>query len=280
MLSRPHSLLAPPYDVCATMADKYVAHVFFEEHGIPSPRTWLPGEVPADARYPLLVKIREGFGSRHIYRAADPDRARVLPRAHAGRVDGAGALPRRGVLDRRLLRPRGAVPERDRADDDPVEGRRVDQGHVVSRPRADRARRAAWPRRSASSARRASSASASRTARCRSPTSTRASAAAFPLPLAAGSRYPELALALARRRASRAGARRLPRDGVSMTRFFTELCFVEGADGALEILTEPTGDGGGLERQLDGRAAAARRQLEDDAGERPGLHDPTSAERA
>ena len=66
------------------MADKYVAHVFFEEHGIQSPRTWLPGEVPDDARYPLLVKIREGFGSRHIYRAADADRARVLPRPHPG----------------------------------------------------------------------------------------------------------------------------------------------------------------------------------------------------
>ena len=75
-LLEPALLLAPPYDVCATMADKYVAHVFFEEHGIQSPRTWLPGEVPADARYPLLVKIREGFGSRHIYRAADADRAR------------------------------------------------------------------------------------------------------------------------------------------------------------------------------------------------------------
>ena len=69
----PALLLAPPYEVCATMADKYVAHVFFEEHGIESPRTWLPGEVPDDARYPLLVKIREGFGSRHIYRAADAD---------------------------------------------------------------------------------------------------------------------------------------------------------------------------------------------------------------
>ena len=52
---------------------EYVAHVFFEEHGIESPRTWLPGDVPDDARYPLLVKIREGFGSRHIYRAADAE---------------------------------------------------------------------------------------------------------------------------------------------------------------------------------------------------------------
>ena len=27
--------------------------------------------MPDDARYPLLVKVREGFGSRHIYRAKD-----------------------------------------------------------------------------------------------------------------------------------------------------------------------------------------------------------------
>ncbi len=57
----------------------------------------------------------------------------------------------------------------------------------------------------------------------------------FPLPLAAGSRYPELALALA---TASAPSRRSARSahGVFMTRFFSELCFVEGADGALEIL--------------------------------------------
>ena len=55
------------------MHDKYVAHVFFEEHDIPSPRSWLPEDVPEDARYPVLVKVREGFGSRHIYRAGDRD---------------------------------------------------------------------------------------------------------------------------------------------------------------------------------------------------------------
>jgi carbamoyl-phosphate synthase large subunit len=69
----PALVLVPPPEVCRTMGDKYLAHLFFEEHGIASPRSWLPGEVPADARYPLLVKVREGFGSRHIYRAADPD---------------------------------------------------------------------------------------------------------------------------------------------------------------------------------------------------------------
>ena len=57
----PALLLAPPYEVCATMADKYVAHLFFEEHGIPSPRTWLPGEVPADARYPAARQDPRGL---------------------------------------------------------------------------------------------------------------------------------------------------------------------------------------------------------------------------
>src|SRR5262249_51464410 len=50
---------------------KYAAHVFFEEHGISTPPTWLPGEQPDRIRFPVLVKARRGFGSRHIFRAAD-----------------------------------------------------------------------------------------------------------------------------------------------------------------------------------------------------------------
>ena len=54
---------------------------------------------------------------------------------------------------------------------------------------------------------------------------------AFPLPTAAGSRYPELAIALAN------GERPEPRvgefrEGVVMTRFFSELCLAE-TDGRL-----------------------------------------------
>ena len=44
---------------------------------------------PTTSRFPVLVKARRGFGSRHIYRAADRARARLLPRLHDGRVDGA-----------------------------------------------------------------------------------------------------------------------------------------------------------------------------------------------
>jgi carbamoyl-phosphate synthase large subunit len=60
---------------------------------------------------------------------------------------------------------------------------------------------------------------------------------AFPLPLAAGSRYPELALALA------AGERPEPRvgefrAGVVMTRFFSDLCLTAGEGGTLEPFAE------------------------------------------
>jgi carbamoyl-phosphate synthase large subunit len=59
----------------------------------------------------------------------------------------------------------------------------------------------------------------------------------FPLPHAAGSRYPELALALAN------GDRPEPRvgdfrAGVVMTRFFSHLCLTAGPDGTLEPFAE------------------------------------------
>jgi carbamoyl-phosphate synthase large subunit len=59
--------------VCRQVGDKYLAHELFTRLGIPSPPSWLPGDVPDAARYPLLVKVREGFGSRHIHRADDPE---------------------------------------------------------------------------------------------------------------------------------------------------------------------------------------------------------------
>jgi carbamoyl-phosphate synthase large subunit len=64
-------LLLPDTDIVLKTADKYAAHELFVEHGIPSPRSWLPGDVAEDARFPLLVKSRYGYGSRNIYRAED-----------------------------------------------------------------------------------------------------------------------------------------------------------------------------------------------------------------
>ena len=65
----PAVVLVPEEETSARCADKYLAHRFFEEQGIGSPPTWLPTELPAGLRYPVLVKARKGFGSRHIYRA-------------------------------------------------------------------------------------------------------------------------------------------------------------------------------------------------------------------
>jgi len=60
---------------------------------------------------------------------------------------------------------------------------------------------------------------------------------AFPLPRAAGSRYPELAIALAN------GEEPEPRlgefrEGVVMTRFFSHLCLTAGDSGTLELFGE------------------------------------------
>ena len=94
----PALVLAPAPDVCRTMGDKYLAHAFFESHGIPSPRTWLPEDVPDDVRYPVLVKVREGFGSRHIYRADDAGQLECRLEVHAPQAGvGVGASDDRHV---------------------------------------------------------------------------------------------------------------------------------------------------------------------------------------
>ena len=237
----PALVLAPPPEVCRTMGDKFLAHVFFEEHDIPSPRTWLPGDVPADARYPLLVKVREGFGSRHIYRAETPAQLdfhlgstpvdSMVQELCLGEefstdvfcdVDGQclNAIPRsmiqskggesikgRSLQDRELIEYAAHVAETvGIVGPANVQCFREPDGSL---PVTD-----VNPR----------------------------FGGAFPLPLAAGSRYPELALALAR------GERPEPRlgdfrAGVVMTRFFSDLCLVEDADGVLvpfaEELPEP-----------------------------------------
>ena len=64
-------VLLPGPDTIRLCEDKYGAHCFFAERGIATPGTWLADELPADLRFPVLVKARRGFGSRHIYRAAD-----------------------------------------------------------------------------------------------------------------------------------------------------------------------------------------------------------------
>ena len=218
------------------MADKYVAHLFFEEHGIASPRTWLPDEVPDDARYPLLVKIREGFGSRHIYRAADAAELDFFLRhtpvesmvqelcvGEEFSIDVFCDLEGRclNAIARTMIQSKGG---------ESIKGTSIHDAELI-----DLAQRVAETVGIVGPA----------CVQCfREPDGSLPVTdvnprfgGAFPLPLAAGSRYPELALALAN------GERPEPavgeyRAGVSMTRYFTEVCLVDDGSGGLTPLTD------------------------------------------
>jgi carbamoyl-phosphate synthase large subunit len=237
----PALVLAPSPDVCRTMGDKYLAHSFFEAHGIPSPRSWLPGDVPADARYPLLVKVREGFGSRHIYRADDREQLEFYLRA----------TPVDSMVQERCLgeefsidvfcdtggRCLNAIP---RSMIQSKGGESIKGESLQDRELIDHGARVAETIGIVGPA----------NVQCfREPDGSLPVTdvnprfgGAFPLPLAAGSRYPQLALALAR---GETPAPRLGefRAGVVMTRFFSDLCLVPDGNGGLvpfaEELPEP-----------------------------------------
>ena len=232
----PALVLVPEPETCERMGDKYLAHLFFEERGLPTPRGWLPEAVPADARYPLLVKARVGFGSRHIYRAADPEElAFHLARTPAESfvqelclgeefsIDVFCDLESRclNAIPRTMIQSKGgeSIKGMSIKDEELIEhGARVAETVGIRGPA---------------------------NVQCfREPDGTLPVTdvnprfgGAFPLPLAAGSRYPDLALALAR------GERPEPRvgdfrEGILMTRFFSDLCLVPGADGVLEPYAE------------------------------------------
>ena len=67
------AVVASDPETCDLWVDKYAAHCFFEQHGIGSPATWLPEDLPAELPFPVLVKARRGFAARHIYRAHDAE---------------------------------------------------------------------------------------------------------------------------------------------------------------------------------------------------------------
>jgi carbamoyl-phosphate synthase large subunit len=237
----PALVLAPSPEVCRTMGDKYLAHRFFEEHGIPSPRTWLPDDVPADVRFPVLVKVREGFGSRHIYRAGDAEQLAFHLRSTP--VDSMVQECCLGEefsidvfcdVDGRCLNaiPRSMIQSKG---GESIKGRSLRDSELIEH--------------GAHVAETTGIVGPANVQCFREPDGSLPVTdvnprfgGAFPLPLAAGSRYPELALALAR------GERPEPRlgdfrEGVVMTRFFSDLCLVEDGNGGLvpfaEELPEP-----------------------------------------
>ena len=233
-------LLLPEAETVERLEDKYLAHVLFEERGIASPPTWLPNGVPDDASFPLLVKARHGFGSRHIYRAADRAQlgfflgytpvdsivqaclggeefsidvfcdleGRCLNAIPRTMIESKGGESIKGmtIRDERLIELARHVAETLK-----LVGpaniqcfREVDGSHLITdiNPRFG---------------------------------------GGFPLPLAAGGRYPELALALAD------GELPEPRlgdfaEGIVMTRFFSDLSLTQNGDGTLKPLVPDRSD--------------------------------------
>ena len=229
-------VLLPEADVVRRMGDKYLAHQYFEELGIPSPPSWLPDELPAELSFPVLVKARFGFGSHHIYRAADREQLdfflrytpvdsfvqRVCPGEEFS-IDVFCDLEGRFLnsIPRTMIESKGGESIKGMTIQDPelIEfGRLVAEELRVRGPANVQCFRVADGRHEVTDV-------------------NPRFGGAFPLPRAAGSRYPELALALAR------GERPEPRlgdvrAGVVMTRFFSHLSLTAGADWVLEPFAE------------------------------------------
>jgi carbamoyl-phosphate synthase large subunit len=226
-------VLLPETEIVERLGDKYLAHLLFEERGIASPPTWLPDDVPADASFPLLVKARQGFGSRHIYRAADRTEldfflgytpvdsivqaclggeefsidvfcdldGRCLNAIPRTMIESKGGESIKGmtIRDARLIELACSVAEKlNLVGPANIQCFREGDAHLLT------------------------------------DINTRFGGG-FPLPLAAGGRYPELAVALAR------GERPEPRlgdfrEGIVMTRFFSDLSLTQNGDGTLKPL--------------------------------------------
>jgi carbamoyl-phosphate synthase large subunit len=227
------ALVSPP-EMIEAVDDKWRAHQLFVERGIPSPGTWLPTDVPGDVAFPVLVKARNGFGSRHIYRAESADQLEFFLRftpvpsmvqqlctGEEFSIDVFSDLDGRclGAVPRTMIESKGG---------ESIKGRTIKDWTLIE-----------------------FAAFVAETLGIRGPANVQCFregdahlvtdvnprfGGAFPLPTAAGSRYPELALALAN------GERPEPRlgdfrEGVVMTRFFSETILHELA-GTLEPLDE------------------------------------------
>jgi carbamoyl-phosphate synthase large subunit len=230
------SVLLPPADVVERMGDKYLAHETFERLGIPSPPSFLPEGVPRAVDFPVLVKAREGFGSRHIYRANDREELDFyLARTPVPSFVQAYCLGEEFSIDvfcdfqGRCL---NAIP---RTMIESKGGESIKGITIKDRELIDYGRRVAealpiWGPANIQCFREGDGALLVTDVNPRF-------GGAFPLPHAAGSRYPELAIALAN------GEQPEPtvgefREGVVMTRFFSHLSLTEGPDGRLEPFAE------------------------------------------
>jgi carbamoyl-phosphate synthase large subunit len=229
-------VLLPAPEVVDALADKWLAHLLFEERGIGSPPTWLPDARPDDLAFPVLVKARHGFGSRGIYRCRDRreldfflDYATEDSMVQACCTGEEFSIDLFCDLESRCL---NAVPRTmiESKGGESIKGMTIRDLDLIAVGRhVSETIGLVGPAN----------------VQCfREPDGTHRVTdinprfgGAFPLPTAAGSRFPELALALA------AGERPEPtlgefRDGLVMTRFFSELVLSAGKDGTLEPFAE------------------------------------------
>ncbi|MGZ4333553.1 MAG: ATP-grasp domain-containing protein, partial [Gaiellaceae bacterium] len=227
----PAAVLVPDEETSERRADKFLAHQFFEERGIGSPPTWLPTELPDDLRFPVLVKARKGFGSRHIYRAENVTELEFFLRYTA--ADSMVQSVCHGVefsvdvfcdLDGRCL---AAIPRTmiESKGGESIKGMTIRDLELIEFAKT-----------------------VSEELRIIGPANVQCFrepdgelqvtdvnprfGGGFPLPTAAGSRYPELAMALANGEAPEPRLGEF-REGVVMTRFFSQV-ILEEVDGALE----------------------------------------------
>jgi carbamoyl-phosphate synthase large subunit len=224
-------VLVPGEEASLRCADKYLAHLFFDEHGIGTPPTWLPTELPDELPFPVLIKARKGFGSRHIFRAENQAELDFFLRYTT--VESMVQSVCSGVefsidvfcdLEGRCV---AAVPRTmiESKGGESIKGMTIKDPDLIEFARmASEALGIIGPAN----------------VQCFREPDGRLQVTdvnprfggGFPLPTAAGSRYPELALALAN------GETLEPRlgdfrEGVVMTRFFSQV-ILEEIDGALE----------------------------------------------
>jgi carbamoyl-phosphate synthase large subunit len=228
-------VLVPAPETISRCSDKYLAHRFFAEREIGSPGTWLPDELPGDVPFPVLVKARHGFGSRGIYRCRDrrelefflgytefDSMVQACCRGEEFSIDVFCDLEGRclNAIPRTMIESKGG---------ESIKGTTIRDWELIEHGR--------FVAETLGLVGPANIQCFREDGELRVTDINPRFGGAFPLPRAAGSRYPELAVALAN------GERPEPRlgefhAGITMTRFFSQLILAPGVDGALEPVAE------------------------------------------